>query len=346
MNKPKTIYEKEKKPGVCYAVAKNGLELPVIDITTPAFMVDSGEEHIRLLERQMLKDSENFTKIPLFIRKIMIPLLFRGSFLGRGMMASAGTYLNGITTYLMKLGVENLGKGYATAMDRNIADSLGSLSLRMRLRDIAHMMADDVKPVLLKRPDEQLHFINISGGPSMDTLNAVILLNKETPGLIKNREIKIHILDMDDTGPDFAVNSLKSLQLQGAPLQGLKIEIILKKYDWSDTAGLERYMRDNIHERTVAVLSSEGGMFDYCPDETLFENMKAIYSASPDDAILAGTLTPRDKMGRYYNSFVNSTVERDPEEFGKTILKSGWRIEKSLAQPFSIVIGMKKHRLQ
>ena len=31
------IPEQNKKPGVCYAVTDDGLELPVIDITHPAF---------------------------------------------------------------------------------------------------------------------------------------------------------------------------------------------------------------------------------------------------------------------------------------------------------------------
>jgi hypothetical protein len=33
MKKPKIILERNKKPGVSYVIAANGLELPVVDVT-------------------------------------------------------------------------------------------------------------------------------------------------------------------------------------------------------------------------------------------------------------------------------------------------------------------------
>lgn len=47
----KMIHEMEKKAGVSYVIAKNGLELPVIDITHPAFTAAPDEKQLRELER-------------------------------------------------------------------------------------------------------------------------------------------------------------------------------------------------------------------------------------------------------------------------------------------------------
>ena len=40
---PPKIAEKKKKAGVCYAVTDDGLELPVIDVTHPAFEIQLNE---------------------------------------------------------------------------------------------------------------------------------------------------------------------------------------------------------------------------------------------------------------------------------------------------------------
>jgi len=342
MKKSKIIYEKEKKAGVAYAISASGLELPVIDITHPAFMVNPGEKQINELRQKLVADGENFLKIPAWLRKIIIYIMFKRSYLGRGIMASSGTFLDGMSVYLLKLGQENLGKGYATAMDKSIAAGLGHLSLRMRLQDMAREISGGIKPLLAQRPRASLHFVNIAGGPAMDTLNALILLYKEAPDQVRNREIKIHLLDMDSEGPAFARDALNALQSAGAVLGGLKAQINIIKHDWANTAELEKYLRDNIPADAVVAVSSEGGMFDYCPDGLLFANMKAIYDATPADTVLAGTLSTHDDIGKLYNMHSNSTIERSLEAFSLAVAGHGWFVNKSYAEPFGIVIGMRK----
>ncbi len=335
MEEIKIIIEQEKKPGVSYAIAKNGLELPIIDITHPAFMVNPDEKQIKELEQKFIKDQS----IP---GEALLPF-FKKSILGRGLLASIQTYLSGMITYMMKLGPDNLGKGYANDIDKAIAGGLGAMTFRLRLQDMAHVLAEGVKPELSKKPGVQMNFVNIAGGPSMDTLNALILLNKETPEIIRNRDIKIHILDMDDEGPDFALNSLNALKIPGAALDGVNAEIIINKHDWTKIEHLKEYLKNNIREGQITVFSSEGGLFDYSPDDVLFENLRAINSCTADVILFAGTLFRGYGVELKNNS---SVIKRSLEEFSRSALDCGWRIEKNFNQPQTTVFGMRKENVR
>jgi len=336
----KIIYEKNKIPGISYVIARNGLELPVIDITHPSFKVNPDEKELKELEQKLINDGEKSRKIPPLLRKIIVFFLLRRSYLGRGIMSSANTFTTGMTIYLLKLGAENLGS-YATFMDKNIAGGLAGLGIRMRLQDMANLLAEGLKPLLIKKPSLPLHFINIGGGPSMDTLNTLILLNKEVPVNLK-REIKIHLLDLDTDGSDFAMNSLKALQSTGGALEGLKADMVIRKHDWNNFVKLESYLIENLPDNSVVAVSSEGGIFDYCTDEVLFSIMRSIYKGTPEDVFMAGTLSIRDNISRRYNMFPSSSIERDFNEFSEAISKQGWKVEKHLFEPFNISIGMKK----
>ncbi len=341
MKKIKVIAEKEKKPGVTYVVAANGLELPVIDITHPEFYVKPDEEQLRALEKEYLANEKKTAKIPGFLRNIIISLMLKSSIIGRGLLASNGTFLSGMNTYILKLAPGMLGKGYAKNLDRIMVKSLAGMSIRLRLQDMARFMADALAPLLEKNPSAPLHFVNIAGGPSMDSINTLILLNKEKPGTLLGREVKIHILDMDTEGPAFAVDALKALQSDGAALNGLKAEALVTRYDWSDAAALGQYIRANVPEDALTAVSSEGGLFDYCADDILFADMKAIYGATPANTILAGTLTRGDGTGRTMNKTSGAlTISRGVEEFSVKAFNTGWAVEKSVARPLSIVMLM------
>src|SRR5262249_45959162 len=91
------IPEKNKKPGVCYAVSDDGLELPVIDITHPAFALAPSKADLAELTEQFMRESERRTKTTAFLQRLLLPLILhlrlRRSTLGRGISAARGTFL-------------------------------------------------------------------------------------------------------------------------------------------------------------------------------------------------------------------------------------------------------------
>ncbi|MDD1762940.1 MAG: hypothetical protein LUQ59_11980, partial [Methanothrix sp.] len=99
------VPELKKKPGVTYAVAPSGLELPVIDTGHPAFHVDDSALVAASRPERM--------RPPSFIGGLVMKPMLRRSRLAAAIMGARGGYLGGMTTYLLKLGPDNLGKGYA-----------------------------------------------------------------------------------------------------------------------------------------------------------------------------------------------------------------------------------------
>src|SRR5271157_1596009 len=158
--------EKNKKAGVCYAYSDDGLELPIIDITHPAFTFEMDDDKLNAL-------------IDIYVRSAAIPpaalqAAAQKSILVRGLVESFGTYTTGMMTYLNKLEPDNLGDGYANALDRQWATSLTPLTFRWRMRHVARLLADGLKAALAAHPGADVHLINIAGGPAIDSLNALI----------------------------------------------------------------------------------------------------------------------------------------------------------------------------
>lgn len=58
------IPEKNKLPGVCYAVACDGLELPVIDITHTAFACDVSPQELSAIIEDSVRAWEAVQKTP------------------------------------------------------------------------------------------------------------------------------------------------------------------------------------------------------------------------------------------------------------------------------------------
>jgi hypothetical protein len=61
------------------------------------------------------------------VQRLLLRLLLRKSKLGRGLVAASGTFVDGMTTYLLKLGPGNLGTR-VDLIDRRIAASSPALS--------------------------------------------------------------------------------------------------------------------------------------------------------------------------------------------------------------------------
>jgi hypothetical protein len=333
------ILEKNKQPGVCYAVTDDGIELPVIDITHPAFAFTISEAQLNALIEVMVRSAS--------IPPAALQAAAQKSILLRGFTESADTYTSGMMTYLNKLGPNNLGDGYANALDRQFAASLTPVTFRWRMRDAARLLADGLAPALAARPGSPLHMINIAGGPSADSLNALILLQKEHPELLAGRSIIVHVLDIDAEGPHFGARALAALQTEGGPLHGLAADFEYLRYDWNDPALLSQVL-NGFEKGAVAAGSSEGGLFEYAADETIITNLKVLHAAAPADFVMVGpvirsaqTLDPRLRMtehtpGRPAVRYIGL------EAFQKLAGAAGWTIERSLDGPMHQVVSLKK----
>jgi hypothetical protein len=333
------IPEKNKKDGVCYAVTDDGLELPVIDITHPAFSFSITDAELDALIGSMQRSSS--------LPPAVLQSVAQQSILFRGLAESAGTFTTGMMTYLNKLEPENLGDGYATAVDRQWAASLTPVTFRWRMRHVARLLADGLAPALSQRKTAPVHLINIAGGPAMDSLNALILLQKEQPGLLAGRVISLHVLDLDTEGPSFGGRALAALQEPGAPLDGLSVRFAAIQYDWTDTSPLQSLVAQLEPEAAVAG-SSEGGLFEYASDAAIVANLQVLRTGTPADMRMVGpvvrdasTLDPRLKgtehvPGRPAVRYIGL------EAFGKLAHLAGWTIAQTLDGPMHQVVSLKK----
>src|SRR4029450_1150233 len=96
-----TVPETQKKPGVCYAFADDGLELPVIDVTHPAFAFEITDEQLSAqIDRFVLSLQASAQ-----LSTGTLTAMAQKSRLMRGLVAMAGeSYTSGMVTYLNKLG--------------------------------------------------------------------------------------------------------------------------------------------------------------------------------------------------------------------------------------------------
>ena len=214
------IPETNKKPGVFYAVSADGIELPVVDVTHPSFALPLARgEATALIERYARAEARR-GRLQQWARHHFYGYFLKRSVLGRALMGAAGTFLPGMPTYLMKLGPDHLGAGYAQEIDRRIAASPPALAMRLRLLDVATLLAEGLAPALARDAAPPLHLVNVGGGPASDSLNALIVLRKEHPASLEGRAIRIHVLDRDDRGPLFGARALEALRGDGGPLRG------------------------------------------------------------------------------------------------------------------------------
>ncbi|HEX2995887.1 MAG TPA: hypothetical protein VHP14_13765, partial [Anaerolineales bacterium] len=257
---------------------------------------------------------------------------------------SAGTFMSGLNTYLLKLGPDNLGDSYASDIDRRIAASLPALSARLRLQDIARFLAEGLIPSLQANARAALHLLNIGGGPAIDSMNALIVLQREQPGLLSGRHITIHSLDLDDAGPRFGARALHSLMEAGGPLHRLEIDFQHVKYDWSDVSTLRRLVNSFDSRNGVIVsASSEGALFEYGSDEEIEANLRVLHENTPAGSVIVGTVTRADDTGRLFNGASRAAVNlRGLEAFTALSLRAGWKITNVLHRPISHDVLMQK----
>lgn len=92
------LVEKNKRAGVHYAVTSEGVELPVVDVTHPAFALSVSEAEQRALVERFLREGQPLAGLPRPLRILLLPLLLRGSVLARCIQSAEGTFLSGMGT--------------------------------------------------------------------------------------------------------------------------------------------------------------------------------------------------------------------------------------------------------
>jgi len=85
------------------------------------------------------------------------------------------------------------------------------LGVRLRLQDMAYLMADTLVSALAEDPNRPPHFVNIAGVPAADSLNTLIVLNNNRPESLAQRQVFIDVLDFDEGGSAFGKAALAAL---------------------------------------------------------------------------------------------------------------------------------------
>jgi hypothetical protein len=313
-------------PGVAMARTRDGHDLPVIDVTDPRFAVPDDPAATRALYDAFIDGERRRHRIPKFIMRMMLRNAARQSLLVRALFGSDASYLDGITTYLMKLGVDQLVPPYDSPMDRRLAASPHVTLLRLRMQQIAHLLADGLAEHLAHAADAPLHLINIGGGPALDSVNALVLLRRDRADLMR-RPVVVHVLDSSEDGPFFGANAFEALRADGRPLHGLDAAWQRHDYDWNAPAALADLVRDLAHAGCVVAASSEGALFEYGGDDAIVANLAALRGGGA--RLVAGSVTRNDEMRRRMIAETRfRLIPRGLDGFAPLATRAGFAIAK------------------
>jgi hypothetical protein len=276
--------------GLYFAPAKDGHRLPIVDLTHARFFVPDDPAAIAALQARVRHEERSRRFFPRFLLRLIGRRMVAQSKLMQALFHPGAPFLDGLSTYVMKLGAGNLVPPYDSPGDRRFAAAPHLTLLRLRMQQVARFLAEALAPDLARRPEAPLRLINIGGGPAMDSLNALLMLGRQHRDLMF-RPIRIHVLDPDDAGPWFGARALDALKSSGAPLAGLDIQCAHISYDWNEANRLEQLV-GALGRDAIAAASSEGALFEYGDDEAVVANLKALRAAGV--AHVAGSVTSSD----------------------------------------------------
>lgn len=189
---------------------------------------------------------------------------------------------------MLKLGADHLPPGFDGPVDRKVAAAPHMAHLRLRMQQIAQLLAKALLTPLADAPEAPLHLINIAGGPALDSINALIMLAR-THLMLSRRPIANHVFDARKEGPIFGARAILALTEPGGPLYGLEVQFQHHAYDWNNISPLARLLDGLAARGAIIAASSEGGMFEYGTDDTVVANLTALARANVP--IVAGSVT-------------------------------------------------------
>jgi hypothetical protein len=309
---------------IVHAQTREGYQLPVIDVSNAAFAVPDDPQSVDALRRTFAEAERQRKRVPRFILNWMLRWMALSSPLARALFSSDEPVLGGVSTYAMKLGPANLAAPFDTPLDRRLAASPGAMSMRIRLQQLARLVAEALQAHLSARPGAPLRLINIGGGTTIDSLNTLILLHNAAPALLV-RPIALHVLDPDSDGPEFGRRALAALTEHG-PLRGLAVEFVHVPYDWKQVSTLEHLVNEGSSSNAIIGASSEGALFEYADDATVLSNLHALRGA----VAVGGTVTRDEPLTREFLTTSRfKLVPRGAEAFGKLAQRAGFALSRT-----------------
>jgi hypothetical protein len=313
------------------------MRLPIIDITHPAFATELGPATLPEAIARYVEEERRRQRVPQWLTGLFLRLAGGNSYLIRAMAnARASGYLPALTTYLLKLGAPNLVPPLDNDIDRRIVETLPARSLRLRLGQVATLLARGLAPLLEADAGRPLRFLNIAGGPAMDSLNALILLRRDHPASLADRPIVIDVLDIDGAGPAFGRAALAALSGADGPLAGVDAELRHVPWNWSDRETLERMAADLAARRAIVAVSSEGGLFEYGEDGEITGVLGTLAKSAPADTIVAGSVTRADPATLLFRRrSLFPIIPRGAERFSALAKAAGWRVDEIESAAFS-----------
>ncbi|HUC50354.1 MAG TPA: hypothetical protein VMA30_13285 [Xanthobacteraceae bacterium] len=321
---------------VAYALTDDGLRLPVIDVTRPEFALPDDPHAIAALDVAYREAERRNALMPRFVMRFMMRSGARRSRLLADIIEPDTSYLAGLTTYVMKLGVENLPPPFTADIDRRIAGSPQATAVRLRLQQTAKLIAAGLEPLLAGNPSAPLVLINIGGGPAIDSLNALILLRRSQSGLLQ-RPTAIEVLDLDAAGPRFGAAALAALSAEGQPLAGLDITFAHEIYDWNRRALLGDRVHRASAQGAILAAASEGALFEYGSDDAIVANLATLRGRSLPGGgakVVVGSVTSADPLRQ--QSLAGSRfklVPRGRDGFRPLAERGGFHIARSETVP-------------
>jgi hypothetical protein len=312
---------------VVFATTADGLRLPVIDVTHPAFAIADDPASLAARRDALLAWDRRNRRRPRIVTQLLMWLAAQHSLLLRRMLASDNGYLDSISTYVLKLGVDHLPPGFDGPVDRRLAAAPHVPLIRLRMQQIVQLLAEALLAPLADAPNAPLHLVNIAGGPALDSINVLIVLTRKRATLI-HRPIAIHVFDAQSDGPLFGARALLALTAPGEPLHGLEVQFQHHAYDWNDTAPLARLLDSLAARGAVIAASSEGGLFEYGNDDAVVANLTALAQAGVP--IVAGSVTSSsEERKRMIAQTRLRLFARGLEGFAPLAERSGYAIAES-----------------
>ena len=311
---------------VVFATTADGLRLPVIDVTHPAFAIPDDPASLAARRDAFLAWDRRNRRMPTIVTRLLMRLAARRSRLLRKILASGNEYLDSITTYMVKLGADHLPPGFDSSVDRKVATAPHMALVRLRMQQIARLLAEALLAPLGEAPDAPLHLVNIAGGPALDSINALIMLARAHATLL-HRPIAIHVFDAQQDGPTFGARALLALTAPWGPLHELEVQFQHHAYDWNDTAPLARLLA-GLAASAIVAASSEGGLFEYGTDDAIVANLTALARAGVP--IVAGSVTSSSALRKRMIAQAGFRFfARGLEGFAPLAERSGYAIAES-----------------
>jgi hypothetical protein len=283
----------EENTDIVWARTAGGQKLPVIDVTSPRFALADDAAANAALRDAYVEAERRRARTPRLLGWMMMTLAARQSRLVHALMHPQAGYLDGLTTYIMKLGAENLPAPFNGKIDRRVAAAPPVVAMRLRLQQCAQLLAEGLQMPLRHAPSAPLCLLNIAGGTAIDSLNALILLKRDAPDLLA-RPIQILVLDIAPNAPAFGANALAALRQEGRVLAGLNIAFRHEFHDWNQAEPLADIVQQAAAQAAIVAASSEGGLFEYGSDQAIVSNLAALRNGNQGAALVVGSVTRAD----------------------------------------------------